>query len=119
MAIIKNLVVGVIISMASPVFAIGTTDCASGDGQTRRTEWEVWGANPIKWEYRGELVPAHKVKLEPTATVIVSDVVTQHPDLGEEHRLTTVELAVLTLADGRTVTEYVLCKTIEYPNVLD
>lgn len=115
----KGLVAAALLSLSTSALAIGTTECASGDGQLRRTEEEIWGANLVAWEYRGERLPDANIKLDAAATVVISDVSTQHPEWGKEVRRTSVEQAQIELLDGSTVSEYVLCKTVEYPELID
>lgn len=117
---VNNVLLATMLTLGSgSAFAIGTTDCASSDGQTRRTEQEVWGANQVNWFFHGEIIPADKVELEASAQMVVSDIVTRDEELGQKRQLTTVEQAAITLGDGQTKTEYVICKTIEYPDVYD
>lgn len=108
-----------IMCFATSAYGIGTTNCMSGDGQVKRTEQEVWGANIVTWEFHGQTLPDEKVKLQPGEQVVLTDAITQDPNMGETRTLTTVEQAVFKLSDGSEPAEFVICKTVEYPNVLD
>lgn len=57
--------------------------------------------------------------MEPTAQLVESDIVTRDSELGQKRQLTTVEQASIKLGDGQTKTEFVLCKTVEFPDVYD
>lgn len=40
--------------LASPAFALHETNCSNATGSLRRTEQEIWGANPVDYTFLGQ-----------------------------------------------------------------
>ncbi len=106
------------LSSASALAAIGTTDCASADGQVRRTEEEVWGANVVTWSYQDQKLNEAAVHIA-ADPIDVNHVVNQDPSLGEQHVDSVVQKVLLSLGDGSTLNTFVICTSVTYPDVYD
>jgi hypothetical protein len=106
--------------VTSPAFAIiGTTHCANATGTIQRREQEIWGANIIDWTYEGRPVDESSVKVVSDSARIIEHLVRTDAELGDENTKTEVVKVVLLLETRAPIEDYLICKTVEYPNVFD
>ena len=114
------LMVGLATTLAAPAFAsIGTTTCASSDGMIKRTETEVWGANPVTWTYGDQRLDQASVKEIAGTKHQLQTMVGSDPSFGEERVTTTAVQVVLDLGGGKSVSDFVLCKEVSFPQAID
>jgi len=119
-SVLSVLITGLAATLAVPAFAsIGTTTCASSDGMIKRTETEIWGANPVTWTYGDQKLDQASVKEVPGTTRQLEAVVASNPSLGEEHMTTTAVQVVLDLGNGKSVSDFILCKEVSFPQAID
>lgn len=101
-----------------PAFAaMGTLNCANGDGSLRRTEQEVWGANVVEWTYQGKKIDQSQISAVGDP-VVINEEVRFNQEFGEERVLENVQKIQLTLGD-EGVSTFVLCYSLTYPNAYD
>lgn len=109
-----------LILAASPAFgAIGATQCSSADGSLKRTEQEVWGANIVKWFYNDAEIDAKNVKLDTEGARRIDTTIRTTEEMGEERTETAALKVQVKIDDQTTVSDFMLCKSITYPNVVD
>jgi hypothetical protein len=106
--------------LTTPAFAIiGTTHCANATGTIQRREQEIWGANIIDWTHEGRSVDEGSVKIVSDSGQVIEDLVRTGAEIGDERTRTQVLKVVLMLDTGAPIEDYLICKTVEYPNVFD
>ncbi len=110
-------ILGAMLSMPA-IASMGTIDCANSDGSLRRTEKEVWGENVVTWTLGGKVIDQSQIHLA-ADPVVVNEEVRLHPDLGEERVIENVQKVEVSLVDDQTLSTFILCKSLSYPNAYD
>lgn len=98
------LILGLIVS--SPAFALHSTNCSSADGQTKRVEHEVWGANPIEYIFKGQSVSEDQVQFDQSSKKVLLKDSSRlgHGNAGRE--VYTIEMS---LKGQSSAPEFVIC----------
>lgn len=112
-AVLMTLMLG-----SSSAWAIGSTQCSNAEGSIARVEKEIWGANPVHWLINGEQLEDQSVTVDQT-TVKQLSLEISIDDLGEKQVETTVMKISFRNLEGMVTHDFVICKTVAYPHVLD
>ena len=110
----------VAIGFSAQASAIGTTLCSNAEGTIKRVEQEIWGANPVHWSIYGEEFSQQDVTIDKDTVKILSTEVTFDSPLGEKRVETSVMKVMFPQEGGsESGSDFVICKSVEYPNAID
>ena len=59
----KVIISGIALALSAPALALHNFDCSNASGSVKVVESEIWGANPVGCQYKGEVVKDGKVTL--------------------------------------------------------
>lgn len=118
--LLKLLILVASVGTGGQALAIGTTLCSNAEGTIKRIEREIWGANPISWSIHGVEVDRQDVVVERHSTKLLHREITFDSPLGEKK----IESFVMKISfpvggESERDSDFVICRTVEYPNAID
>lgn len=108
----KNIIVGITaFFLSSSAFAEQSLNCSNAEGTLRRTEQEVWGANPVSWLRNNQEIDVKKVEWNDAKKVVLDRTGRESLLVNE---IFATEVTVHAIVGGDVVkrlTDFLICKS--------